>query len=109
VISSSVPLVALVLLVVAFFDFSLLSCHFWPFTGVLRKIFGSLTREVWQFLRTPRIARMTRMVLGWRPPRRTPYNCMLVDAPGSATARRPTVFDPRYPCDPSSGKLFQLG
>jgi hypothetical protein len=23
-----------------------LSCHFWPFTEVLRKIFGSLTREV---------------------------------------------------------------
>ena len=32
--------------VLAFFDFSLLSCHFWPFTEVLRKIFGSLTREV---------------------------------------------------------------
>src|SRR6266404_6173070 len=30
----------------AFFGFSLLSCHFWPFTGVLRKIFGSLTRKV---------------------------------------------------------------
>jgi hypothetical protein len=27
-------------------DSSLLSCHFWPFTGVLRKIFGSLTQEV---------------------------------------------------------------
>jgi hypothetical protein len=24
-----------------------LSCQFWPFTEVLRKIFGSLTREVW--------------------------------------------------------------
>ena len=33
----------------AFFGFSLLSCHFWPFTGVLRKIFGSLTQEVWEF------------------------------------------------------------
>jgi len=32
--------------VMAFFGFSLLSCHFWPFTGVLRKIFGSLTRKV---------------------------------------------------------------
>jgi len=39
----------------AFFGFSLLSCHFWPFTGVLRKIFGSLTREVREFLQTPRI------------------------------------------------------
>src|SRR5207248_1675747 len=38
----------LVLLVLAFFDSSLLSCHFSPFTGVLRKIFGSLTREVWK-------------------------------------------------------------
>src|SRR6266404_9099986 len=36
----------LIFLVLAFFDFSLLSCHFWPFTEVLRKIFGSLTREV---------------------------------------------------------------
>jgi len=34
----------------AFFGFSLLSCHFWPFTGVLRKFFGSLTREVRKFL-----------------------------------------------------------
>ena len=47
--------------VLAFFDSSLLNCHFWPFTGVLRKIFGSLTREVWEFLHTPRIARMTRI------------------------------------------------
>jgi hypothetical protein len=36
----------LTFVVVAFFDFSLLSCHFWPFIGVLRKIFESLTREV---------------------------------------------------------------
>ena len=36
----------------AFFGFSLLSCHFWPFTGVLRKIFGSLTREVWEFFKS---------------------------------------------------------
>jgi hypothetical protein len=41
-----VPLVDLVFLVMAFFDSSSLSCHFWPFTGVLRKFFGSLTREV---------------------------------------------------------------
>jgi hypothetical protein len=33
-------------LVLAFFDSSSLSCHFRPFTEVLRKIFGSLTREV---------------------------------------------------------------
>jgi hypothetical protein len=36
----------LIFLVLAFFDFSLLNCHFRPFTGVLRKIFGSLKREV---------------------------------------------------------------
>jgi hypothetical protein len=30
----------------AFFDSPVLSYHFWPFTGVLRKIFGSLTQEV---------------------------------------------------------------
>jgi hypothetical protein len=30
----------------AFGDSSLLRTHFWPFTEVLRKIFGSLTREV---------------------------------------------------------------
>jgi hypothetical protein len=55
---------------VAFFSFSLLppssthsrgygvprSCYFQPFTGVLRKIFGSLTREVWEFLLTPAFA-----------------------------------------------------
>jgi len=41
--------------VLAFGDLSLLSYHFWPFTGVLRKIFRSLTREVWEFLQTPRI------------------------------------------------------
>jgi hypothetical protein len=34
--------------------------HFWPFTGVLRKIFGFLTREVWKFLKTPRITRLRR-------------------------------------------------
>src|SRR6266478_7407127 len=45
-------------LVLAFFGFSSLSCHFWPFTGVLRKIFGSLTPEVWEFLQTPRITRL---------------------------------------------------
>ena len=33
-------------LVLAFRDSSLLSYHFWPFTGVLRKVFGSLTWEV---------------------------------------------------------------
>ena len=38
-------------LVLAFFGFSLLSCHFWPFTEVLRKIFRSLTREVGNFAR----------------------------------------------------------
>ena len=32
--------------VLAFFDSSLLRCHFWPFTGVLRKNFESLTLEV---------------------------------------------------------------
>jgi hypothetical protein len=29
--------------------------YFRPFTGVLRKIFGSLTREVWKYLQTRRI------------------------------------------------------
>jgi len=29
--------------------------HFGPFTGVLRKIFEILTREVWKFLETRRI------------------------------------------------------
>jgi hypothetical protein len=48
-------------LVLAFFGFSLLSCHFWPFIEVLRKIFGSLTREVWKSLQTPRIMRMSRI------------------------------------------------
>jgi len=38
--------------VLAFFESSLLSCHFWPFTEVLRKIFGSLTREVRGFVQT---------------------------------------------------------
>jgi hypothetical protein len=38
--------------VLAFVDSLLLSCHFWPFTEVLRKIFGSLTREVVEFLKT---------------------------------------------------------
>ncbi len=32
--------------VLAFFGFSLLSCHFWLFTEVLRKILQSLMREV---------------------------------------------------------------
>src|SRR5438093_10346589 len=34
---------------------------FLAFTDVLRKIFGSLTRKVWEFLQTPRITRMSRM------------------------------------------------
>jgi len=48
----------------AFFGFSLLSCHFWPFTGVLRKIFGSLTREVWEFFKSAdyRMSRMQQWV-----------------------------------------------
>jgi hypothetical protein len=33
-----VPLVDLALLLLAFLESSLLSCHFWPFTGVLREI-----------------------------------------------------------------------
>jgi hypothetical protein len=36
-------------LVLAFFGVSLLSCHFRPFTDVLRKNFESLTPEVWKF------------------------------------------------------------
>jgi hypothetical protein len=40
------------LFVLAFFDSLLLSCRFWPFTDVLRKIVGSLTPEVWEFLKT---------------------------------------------------------
>jgi hypothetical protein len=36
----------LIFVVLAFGDLSSLSCHFWPFTDVLRKFFGSLTREV---------------------------------------------------------------
>jgi hypothetical protein len=46
--------------VMAFFDCSLLSCHFWPFT-VLRKIFVFLTREVWELLKTPRITRISQI------------------------------------------------
>jgi hypothetical protein len=30
----------------AFPESSLLSCHFWPFTGVLRKTFEGLTRKL---------------------------------------------------------------
>jgi hypothetical protein len=37
---------------VAFFDSSLLSCHFRPFTEVLRKILESLTQEVWESLKS---------------------------------------------------------
>jgi hypothetical protein len=33
-------------LVLAFFGFSLLSCHFWPFTQVLRKIWPGVTRKM---------------------------------------------------------------
>jgi hypothetical protein len=43
----------------AFFDSSLLRGHFRPFIEVLRKIFGSLTREPSEFLLTPRITRMS--------------------------------------------------
>jgi hypothetical protein len=39
------------LFVLAFVDSLLLSGHFWPFTDVLRKIFGDLTREVREFLK----------------------------------------------------------
>jgi hypothetical protein len=52
-------LVDLVFVVMAFFDASLLSCHFWPFTGVLRKTFGSLTREVWKMFERPAFAEAT--------------------------------------------------
>src|SRR5438552_5246632 len=44
----------------AFFGFSLLSCHFWPFTGVLRKIFGSLTRKVSETFEQPLLRRLRR-------------------------------------------------
>jgi len=40
------------LFVLAFVDSLLLRTHFWPFTDVLCKIFGSLTREVREFLKT---------------------------------------------------------
>jgi hypothetical protein len=36
-------------LLLAFRDFSSLSSHFGPFSGVLRKVFGFLTPEVWEF------------------------------------------------------------
>ena len=51
----------LIFLVLAFFDFSLLSCHFWPFTEVLRKILGSLTRESLGIFQESRINAVTRM------------------------------------------------
>ena len=44
-ISPFVPLVDLVFLV-AFLDSSLLSCHFWPFTEVLGRIWRFVTRKV---------------------------------------------------------------
>jgi len=44
VISPFVPLVDLVLLVLAFFDSSLRG-HFWPFTGVLGRIWRFVTRK----------------------------------------------------------------
>jgi len=40
----------LVLFVVACFDSSLLSCHFYPFTDVVRKSRREVTREVWKSL-----------------------------------------------------------
>jgi hypothetical protein len=43
----------------AFRDFSLLSYHFWPFTGVLRKIFRSLTRESLGIFEQPAFAEAT--------------------------------------------------
>jgi len=46
VISFFVPLLDLVLLVVAFFDSSLLICHFSPFTQIVRKSRREVTREV---------------------------------------------------------------
>src|SRR5262249_20389138 len=41
--------------------FSSSSCHFRPFSDVLRRIFRSLTREAWNCLKTPRIMRMSRV------------------------------------------------
>src|SRR5438034_3738939 len=56
-------------LVLAFRDFSLLSHHFWPFTGVLRKIFGSLTRK-WlrrvKSLNRSSVEALKRRDRGWR-------------------------------------------
>ena len=39
----------------AFFDSLVIELSFLAVTGVLRKIFGSLTREVWELLQTRRI------------------------------------------------------
>jgi hypothetical protein len=49
------------LFVLAFFGFSLLSCYFRPFTGVLRKIFGFLTQKVCFAAERPRITRILRI------------------------------------------------
>src|SRR6476646_2522172 len=53
VISSFAPLVDLVFLVLAFFDSSLRG-HFWPFTGVLGRIWRFVTRRVRGLFQTPR-------------------------------------------------------
>jgi hypothetical protein len=48
----------------AFRNFSSLSCHFWPFTGVLRKILRFVTRKVWK---PPRLNRGSWTVEAERP------------------------------------------
>jgi hypothetical protein len=51
-------IVVVLSVVLAFFDSSLLSCQFWPFTEVLRKIWPSVTREVCFAAERPRITRI---------------------------------------------------
>ena len=57
----------------AFFDFSSLSTHFWPFTHVMRKIRREVTRKMQRACK-PRIARISQMTSLRRARRsRPPY------------------------------------
>ena len=82
--------------------------HFWPFTRVQNGNQCEVTRKM-QNLKNHGL----RGCRGCDPWLASDTDALQLDArfdaPGLAIAGRPTVFYLCYPCDPWSGKLFQLG
>jgi hypothetical protein len=76
-------------LVLAFFEFSLLRTHFWPFTEVLRKIWPGVTQKVGK---TEGDTNVTDGFLDWRPTQTPTIGWPIGRAPVRQPPELPTRF-----------------